>query len=243
MIQVIPAIDIKGGKVVRLTQGRPSEETVYFDSPLEIAQNLASFGVGLIHIVDLDGALEGRPKNLEIVKIIAKKIEPKVELGGGMRDEATIKKVLDSGVEKVVIGTKALDREFLKRIAGLFRERIVVGIDAREGIVHTKGWQVKTVVKAIDLAKEIESSGIKTVNYTDISRDGMLEGPNIDSLRELLKATSLNVVAAGGISNIDDLKKLRSLECDGLKGVIIGKAFYENKIDLKEAIEVCSQKG
>ncbi len=243
MIQVIPAIDIKGGKVVRLTQGRPSDETIYFDSPLEVAQNLASFGVGLIHIVDLDGALKGRPKNLAIIKRIAKSIKPKVELGGGIRDEATIKKVLDSGVEKVVIGTKALDEKFLKRVAGLFKERIVVGIDAREGIVHTKGWQDKTTVKAIDLAKEIECSGIKRINYTDISRDGMLEGPNIDSLRELLKATSLDVIAAGGISNIDDLKQLKLLEGDGLRGVIIGKALYENKIDLGEAIEVCSQKG
>lgn len=242
-MQVIPAIDIRNGKVVRLTQGLASEETVYFDSPLDVAEGLASSGVELIHIVDLDGALNGRLRNIEVIKKIAAAIKPKVELGGGIRDEATIKMVLDGGIDKVVIGTKALDEDFIKRIAKTFGDKVVVGIDAREGMVHTKGWRIKTNMKAIDLAKRIEHIGIKTINYTDISRDGTLKGPNIDNLRELLRATSLDIVAAGGISSMDDLKKLRALEEDGLKGVIIGKAIYENKIDLKEAIQICSQKG
>ncbi len=243
MIKVIPAIDIRDGKVVRLTQGLASEETIYFDSPLDVAEGLASSGVELIHIVDLDGALKGKLRNLEIIKKIANTVMPKVELGGGIRDEATIKMVLDSGIDKVVIGTKALEEDFIGKITKTFGDRIVVGIDAREGMVHTKGWALKTNMKAINLAKRIEKIGIKTINYTDISRDGTLKGPNIDSLRELLQSTNIDVIAAGGISTIDDLKKLKALEEDGLKGVIIGKAIYENRIDLKEAIQICSQKG
>ena len=242
-MKVIPAIDIRGGKVVRLTQGKVSEETVYPGSPLEVAERWASFGVELIHIVDLDGAFEGSPKNLGVVKEIAAGIKPRIELGGGIRDEEAIKKVLAAGVEKVVIGTKALDEKFLDKMGKEFDGRIVAGIDAREGIVYAKGWVFRTMTKATDLAKRIEKAGINTINYTDISKDGMLGGPNIESLRELLKATGLNVVAAGGVSTIEDIKNLKALEKEGLAGIIIGKALYENRIDLKEAIEICSQKG
>lgn len=241
-MKVIPAIDIRGGKVVRLIQGAVGLETIYSDAPLEIAKEWASFGVDVIHIVDLDGAMEGSLKNLDIVKAIVKNVKPKIELGGGIRDEATIKTVLEMGVEKVVIGTKALDEKFLERVRDEFKERIVVSIDASRGIVHTKGWAFVTKVKAIDLAKKVEEIGIKRINYTDISKDGTLEGPNIKSLRELLKATNVEVVASGGVSTIDDVKALRALEKDGLIGIIIGKALYENTIDLKEAMKICSQK-
>ncbi|MBI5143898.1 MAG: 1-(5-phosphoribosyl)-5-[(5-phosphoribosylamino)methylideneamino]imidazole-4-carboxamide isomerase [Candidatus Omnitrophica bacterium] len=241
-MKVIPAIDIRGGKVVRLIQGAVELETVYSEAPLEIAEKWASFGVDLIHVVDLDGAMEGTLKNLDIVKAIVKKIRPKIELGGGIRDEATISEVLDMGVDKVVIGTKALDEKFLDKIKDKFRERIVVAIDARGGIVHTKGWAFVTKVKAIDLAKKVEGLGIKRINYTDISKDGTLQGPNIKSLKELLKATHIEIVASGGISTIEDVRGLKALEKNGLAGVIIGKALYENTIDLKEALKVCSQK-
>ena len=239
---VIPAIDIKGGKVVRLTQGQAEKETVYFDSPVEAAKALDLAGVEMIHVVDLDGALEGSPKNLNIVKKIVKAVKAKIELGGGIRDETAIKSSLDAGIDRVVIGTRALEEYFLSSVVDKFKEKIVVGIDAREGFIYTKGWVAKTEKKAVEFAKSIEQYGIKTINYTDIAQDGMLKGPNIDSLRQILAATSIDVIAAGGVSGMDDLKRLKELEREGLKGVIIGKAIYEKRIDLKEAIKLCSQK-
>lgn len=241
-MKIIPAIDIRGGKVVRLIQGDVELETVYSDSPMEIAEKWAAFGVDLIHIVDLDGAIEGKLKNLDIVKEIVKNIKPKVEFGGGIRDESAIKTVLDAGVDKVVIGTKALDEKFLEKTEKKFKDKIIVSIDASEGLVRTKGWVFATNVRAIDLAKKVEGLGIKRINYTDISKDGTLEGPNIKSLQDLLKATKIEIVASGGISTIDDIKNLKPLEKDGLVGIIIGKALYENTIDIKEAMKICSQK-
>ncbi len=239
---VIPAIDIKGGKVVRLSQGEFSRQTTYSDSPLDTAKRWESAGVEMMHIVDLDGAQEGVLRNLDIVSRIAKCVKPKIEVGGGIRDEDTIKRAFDAGVDKVVIGTKALDNKFLSSISGAFKGNIVVGIDAREGLVHTKGWVFKTDITAVELAKRVGSAGIRTINYTDILRDGMLEGPNIDSLRELIRATGLDIVAAGGISSIEDVIKLKALGLEGLKGIIIGKALYEGKLDLAQAVKICSQK-
>lgn len=240
---VIPAIDIKGGKVVRLTQGRAEDETFYSSSPLDMARKWASFGVEMIHIVDLDGALEGNLKNLELVREIAASVKPKIELGGGMRHELAIKMALDAGVDKVVIGTKAVDGDFMEKVVTKFRGRIVAALDAREGVVYTRGWIFRTKIKVGDLVKKFESSGVAAVNYTDISKDGMLAGPNIESLRKLLKSTSLDVVAAGGVSTIEDIRRLKALEADGLKGVIVGKALYEGRIDLGEAMKVCKGKG
>jgi phosphoribosylformimino-5-aminoimidazole carboxamide ribotide isomerase len=214
-------------------------ETIYSHSPLEEAQRWASYGIDMLHIVDLDGAIEGKLVNFEIIKEIARKIKVKVELGGGIRDEDTIKMVLDGGIDKVVIGTKALDERFLEKIEKKFRDNIVVGIDAKEGLVQTKGWLFNTRVRAVKLAKEMESIGVKTINYTDISRDGTLEGPNITSLTELMKATKVDIIASGGVSNIKDVEMLKALEKDGLKGLIIGKALYEKTVDLREVIEIC----
>lgn len=238
----IPAIDIKSGKVVRLSQGEFSKQTVYSDSPVEMALKWESIGARMIHIVDLDGALEGVSRNLDLVKEIASRVKSDIELGGGIRDEDSIKKAIDAGVDKVVIGTKALDSKFLDSAGKKFRDHIVVGIDARDGIVQTKGWVFNTDISAVEFAKKVGSAGIKTINYTDISRDGMLGGPNIDSLREMINATGLDIVAAGGVSNIEDIVKLKTLEADGLRGVIIGKALYEGKLDLSEAIAICSRK-
>lgn len=242
MIEVIPAIDIRGGKVVRLAQGASDKETVYPDSPAEVAKRWASSGAKLIHVVDLDGAFEGRPKNFETVKSIIRKAGVKIELGGGIRDEASLKAAFEAGVEKAVVGTKALDEKFLSDAVKKFSDRIVVGIDAREGIVYTEGWVSDAGVKAPELIRKIRAAGIKKINYTDISKDGMLQGPNIDSLKDILKIAGIDVVASGGISTIEDVRRLKTLEKDGLKGIIIGKALYENRIDLKEAIALCSQK-
>ncbi|MFH0763815.1 MAG: 1-(5-phosphoribosyl)-5-[(5-phosphoribosylamino)methylideneamino]imidazole-4-carboxamide isomerase [Candidatus Omnitrophota bacterium] len=239
---IIPAIDIKGGKVVRLTQGMADRETVYSDYPIEIARRWALSGVGMIHVVDLDGALSGRLKNLKVVERMAKSVKPGIELGGGIRDAAGVNLVLNSGIDRAVIGTGALDERFLNAIAKKFKERIVVAIDAEDGYVHTDGWVSKTKVRVKDLLAAIKNAGIKTVNYTDISKDGMLEGPNIESIKEVLGATNLDVIVAGGVSSIEDVKKLKLLEKNGLKGMIIGKALYENRIDLNEAMRICSQK-
>lgn len=238
---IIPAIDLRGGKVVRLSQGRFSDETVYSDSPVEMAKKWEAAGAEMIHVVDLDGAAEGRPVNLDLVRMISKAVRSKIELGGGIRDEASIQKAIDAGVSKVVIGTRALDQKFLESIVKKFGSSIVAGIDACEGLVRTKGWVVTTKANAIDLARQVESAGVKTINYTDISKDGMLAGPNIDSVVELLEAIRVDVVLAGGVSSINDIRRLKTLPGRGLKGAIIGKALYEGRIDLKEAIEACKE--
>ncbi|MBN1526771.1 MAG: 1-(5-phosphoribosyl)-5-[(5-phosphoribosylamino)methylideneamino]imidazole-4-carboxamide isomerase [Candidatus Omnitrophica bacterium] len=238
-MKIIPAIDIKHGKVVRLTQGRADLETIYSDSPLEMAKHWASYGVELIHIVDMDGAFEGYPKNLAIVKEIERQVKSKIELGGGIRDEDTIDLVLRAGVDNVVIGTRALDKEFLTRAAKRFGEKIVVAIDARNGVVFTKGWLEKTKTNAVDFAYQLEDYGIKRINYTDIGRDGMLEGPNIEPIERLLEATTLEVVVGGGVSTLADIERLKALGKEGLAGIIIGKALYEGRIDLKEAMKIC----
>lgn len=239
---VIPAVDIKGGKVVRLAQGEADRETVYSPSPVAIAQKWAAGGAEMIHVVDLDGALNGELKNLKLVKEIVRTVRPAIELGGGIRDIGTIERVLDAGVQKVCIGTKAIDTRFLAAISkSEFRDTVVISIDAKDGLVRTKGWVEKTKISAIDLVKEAANFGIKTVNYTDISRDGMLDGPNIAGLKNILSAADIDIIAAGGVSTIEDVKKLKNLEKDGLKGMIIGKALYEGKIDLAEAIKICSR--
>jgi len=241
MIRIIPAIDIKGGKVVRLTQGKAEKQTIYYDSPVEVAKMWVGYGIDLLHVVDLDGAIEGRFDNMPLIKEMVKCVEAKIELGGGLRDEALIKEAFDAGVEKAVVGTKAIDAGFLSAIVKKFGGKIVVSIDARDGIVYTKGWLANTGIKAVDLAKKMADIGVKTINYTDIARDGMLEGPNIKSLKEMLSAGSAEIVAAGGISTLEDVKRLKALEGEGLKGMIIGKALYEKTIDLKEAVKICSQ--
>ena len=238
-MNIIPAIDIKGGKVVRLTQGAAELETVYSDDPVSVAQRWAAFGVELIHVVDLDGALKGRPVNLEVVKKITSGVRSRIELGGGMRDEATIEAVFAAGVDRVVIGTRAVEENFVRRITQKYGDKIVAGVDAAFGSVRVKGWLLDAKISAKDFVRRLENGGIKTINYTDILKDGMLEGPNIDSLREILNSTKIDVVASGGVTTIDDIKKLKALEKRNLVGVIIGKALYENKIDLREAMRAC----
>jgi phosphoribosylformimino-5-aminoimidazole carboxamide ribotide isomerase len=238
---VIPAIDIRDGKVVRLAQGKFSEQTTYSASPVEMAKRWACCGAEMIHIVDLDGAALGIPQNLALVRQIADAVDVKLELGGGIRSEDSICKAIEAGVSKVVIGTRALDEKFLGDAVKKYGDRLVVGVDASDGLVVTKGWVHKTTMSAIEFANKVESMGVKTINYTDISKDGMLEGPNIESLNELLDATGIDVVLAGGISSIEDMKRLISLKAKRLKGVIVGKALYEGRLDLAEAIKACKE--
>ena len=205
---VIPAIDIKDGKVVRLIQGDYARQTVYSDSPVETAKRWAECGAKMIHIVDLDGALQGKMRNEESVRRIAKEVKVGIELGGWIRDEATIEGLLSSGIDRVVLGTSALDEGFLKRMAWKFLKRIVVGIDARDGIIRTNGWVASSTLKAVDFARRIGDTGIGGIIYTDISKDGMLEGPNIAGLEAVLKATSVGVIASGGVSTLEDRKSV-----------------------------------
>lgn len=236
---IIPAIDLKQGKVVRLAQGKPENETIYSTDPVEVALKLEEAGALLIHIVDLDGALSGRQENLGQLKKIIEGIKIPVQFGGGIRSIKQVKDVLDLGVRRVIIGTKAaIDPIFIREAAKQFKEQLVIGIDARDGKVAIWGWQEMTEYSAISLAQEMKQLGIKDVVYTDIARDGMLEGPNFEAITSFAKSTKMRVIASGGVSTIEDVQKIIALAKYGVMGMIIGKALYTNDIDLKEAISL-----
>ena len=235
---IIPAIDLKNGSVVRLFQGKFDESKTYSQDALKTAKHWIKQGAEYLHIVDLDGAKTGEPKNLGLVKKILQNIPIPLEFGGGVRDIETIELLLDAGITRVVLGTKAVqDRNFLQTAFKKFGQKIIVSIDAKDGLVAIKGWQESLKgVEAIKFALELKELGFEELIYTDISKDGTLSGPNIKAIKELLKETGLKVVASGGISSLDDIVKLGSLEKQGVTGIIIGKALYEGKFTLKEAL-------
>ncbi len=238
---IYPAIDIKGGRCVRLTQGRADQETVYFADPAEPARLWRAAGAAWVHVVDLDGAFTGKPQNLDAVRRIAA-LGMKVQLGGGMRDAATVAEALAAGVERVVIGTRACEEpQFLAElVAKNGGARIAVGIDARNGRVATKGWVDTSEKLATDLARQVAALGVQTIIYTDISRDGMLEGPNIAAQRALLAEAPVRVIASGGVSSRSDVEALAKLGAEEprLDGVIVGKALYEKRVDLADLIGI-----
>lgn len=236
---IIPAIDLRGGKVVRLFQGKFNREKVYSSDPVKVAKHWARQGAQFLHIVDLDGALNGTPKNLKAVKEISVKIGMPFEFGGGVRSIEMISKLFELGAQRVVLGTRAAsDAAFLKRAKKKFGEKIIVSIDAKEGKVLTQGWKLGSPKLALHFALEIKKVGFKQLIYTDISRDGTLSGPNIKGIRELLVETGLKVIASGGVSGLDDLVKLKKLEKKGVIAVIVGKALYEGRFTLAEALEL-----
>lgn len=236
---IIPAIDLKAGKVVRLFQGKFDCKKVYSDDPVKIAKDWARQGAKFLHIVDLDGALHGAPKNLKVLKEIIKQAGIGVEFGGGVRSMETISKLLGLGVERVILGTKAAgDEKFLKKAWKKFGKKIIVSIDAKRGHVLTQGWNRAASKTTLDFARQLKKIGFKQVIYTDVSRDGTLAGPNIPGIKELLSASGLNVIASGGVSGLEDLVKLNKLKTRGLAGVIVGKALYEGKFTLAEALAV-----
>jgi len=236
---VIPAIDLKKGAVVRLTQGEKDTAVVYSDDPAEIARLWESKGAELIHVVDLDGAMAGHHQNLESVKKIVDAVSIPVQFGGGVRSIKTIEEVLNIGVARVIIGSKAaMDPNLVQEAVAKFNNKVIVGIDAKGGKVAVYGWQQMTEYSALDLAQEMKRNGVTTIIYTDIARDGMLEGPNFDAIRNFTQAIKLDVIAAGGVTTIDDIKKLLEFEKMGLKGAIIGKALYTGKTELSEAIKM-----
>ena len=232
---VIPAIDLKDGKCVRLLQGRKEDATVYSDDPAATARKWESLGAKLIHIVDLDGAFSGRQKNIESIIAIRKSVRAGLELGGGIRDMDRIEKLIALGINRVILGTVAVERpELVAEASKKFPGNIIVGIDAKDGMVAVKGWVEVSAVAAKELAKKMEQLGAAGIIYTDISRDGMLTGPNIEATREIVEAVKIPVIASGGVSSIDDIKRLMDIK--GLWGAITGKAIYTGKLDLKEAI-------
>jgi phosphoribosylformimino-5-aminoimidazole carboxamide ribotide isomerase len=236
---IIPAVDIKQGKCVRLLQGRMEETTQYSEDPLKIAQRWEAEGASLIHVVDLDGAFAKEVKNLKTIQNILSGINVPIQVGGGIRDLKTIEMYISMGVSRIIIGSEALyNPDFVKKACLKFSGRIVVGIDARNGKVAVEGWSRTSETNAIDLAKQFESCGVAAINFTDIHRDGMQTGPNIEETALLAEAVSIPIVASGGVSTIQDIKNLLKIEFKGVTGVITGKALYEGTLDLKEAIRI-----
>jgi phosphoribosylformimino-5-aminoimidazole carboxamide ribotide isomerase len=234
---VIPAVDLKNGKCVRLFQGRMDAETVFSDDPSAMALKWEQLGAGLIHLVDLNGAVEKQPRNLAAIKSIIKTLSVPVQVGGGIRDLATIRMYKELGVERVIIGTEAIRNPGLIFSAcEEFPGSIVVGIDSRNGKVAIEGWTETTDVTSIDLAKQFEKAGVAAINFTDIHRDGMHSGPNLEETRKLAEAVSTPIIASGGVSTLDDIRNLLPLEPYGVAGVITGRAIYEGTLDLQEAI-------
>jgi phosphoribosylformimino-5-aminoimidazole carboxamide ribotide isomerase len=235
-MQLYPAIDLKNGQCVRLKQGEFKEITVYSDKPEEIAALWQSKGATYLHLVDLDGALAGHSVNEEVIKKIADTVSIPIEIGGGIRSEEAIEAMLALGVSRVIIGTKAVENpEFIRDMVNKFgQERIVAGIDAKNGMVAIEGWEKLSDISASELLNRMKEYGVRHVVYTDITRDGMLSGPNVEYTKKLTEETGMDIIASGGMSSMEDLKELYNA---GVHGAIIGKALYENRIDLKEAID------
>jgi len=234
---ILPAIDLLDGKVVRLAQGRRDQVTVYSEDPVAVARRWAAAGASWLHVVDLNGAFDGAYTNLPLARRIIESCGVQVELSGGIRSAETLAQAIEAGAARVVLGTKACeDPEFVQMAASRHGERIAVAIDARAGQVVSRGWVAATALAAEQLAREVAGWGVATVICTDVSRDGMLEGPNLALLQDVLGAGPRRVIASGGIASLDDLKRLKTLEPKGLIGAIVGKALYERTIDLAEAI-------
>ncbi|WP_121615836.1 1-(5-phosphoribosyl)-5-[(5-phosphoribosylamino)methylideneamino]imidazole-4-carboxamide isomerase [Virgibacillus halodenitrificans] len=231
---LFPAIDIKDGKCVRLTQGDYNKEKIYSDSPVSIAEQWQQSGGEFIHIVDLDGAKTGESINKPVIEEIAKTIAAPVQVGGGIRSLNTIETYINAGVKRVIIGTAAIhDKDFLRKAVTEYGNKVAVSIDARNGYVATDGWTKTSKVKAVDLIRELEEIGIQTIIYTDILKDGMLQGPNFEELETINKATSTNIIASGGVTTKEDINKLNNLQ---LYGAIIGKALYDGSLSLEDLV-------
>jgi phosphoribosylformimino-5-aminoimidazole carboxamide ribotide isomerase len=234
---IFPAIDLRDGKCVRLYQGKFEESEVVGEDPLSVALSFKENGAEYIHMVDLDGALNGEIKNLKTISEVVRTIGIPVELGGGIRDMKTIDMIIGVGVSRIILGTAALKNpDFVKEAVKKYGEKIAVGIDAKNEKVAVNGWLDVSSVNYVDFAKEMEKIGVKTIIFTDISKDGTLQGPNLEQLSKIKNSVSCNIIASGGIKNIHDLKVINEM---GIYGAITGKAIYSGNVNLKEAIEVC----
>lgn len=235
---IFPAIDIKDKKCVRLTQGDFDKVNVYGEDPSLMAKKWADYGAEFIHVVNLNGSRDEIGINDETLSKVAKSVDVPIQVGGGIRDEKRVKELLDLGINRVIVGTMAIEnKELLKELIEKYKaDKIVVSIDAKNGKVATHGWEKVSDIDSVHLCKELEQIGVKTIVYTDISKDGMLEGPNFDIYKELSQKTSLDIIASGGVTSIDDVKRLLDMN---MYGAIIGKALYDNRIDLKEVLDLC----
>ena len=236
-MRIYPAIDILNSKAVRLTQGHRDQATVYGE-PIEMAAKWVSQGAEWLHVVDLDGAFEGKPKNLNLLRDMARAVpNAKIQVGGGIRSMSIVESLLDAGIQRVVLGTAAVhDQEFVKNVIEMQPHNVAIGIDARDGKVQVAGWTEASELGAIELARKLQDIGARLVIYTDISRDGVLKGPNVEATREMLEHTEVAVIASGGVSSVADVRHLSEIDHWRLDGVIIGKALYEGLITVEEAM-------
>jgi len=240
---LIPAIDLKNGQCVRLRQGRMDDDTVFGDDPVAMATRWVEAGARRLHLVDLDGAFAGKPVNAGVIAAIAKKYpELPIQVGGGIRNADTVAAYLDAGVSYAIIGTQAVrDPSFVTEVCKRFPGHIIVGLDANNGNVAVEGWAEESNVNAIELAKKFEGDGVSAIVYTDISRDGMMQGVNLEATQQLAEAIDIPVIASGGVTNMDDIRGLIEVRASGIMGAIIGRAIYEGTIDLAEAQALSDQ--
>jgi phosphoribosylformimino-5-aminoimidazole carboxamide ribotide isomerase len=235
-VQIIPAIDIRAGKCVRLLQGQAERQTIYGDDPVAIARRWATAGAPLLHVVDLDGAFTGQLQNLAVIQQIAHTVSVPVQVGGGVRDLETIHTIFDAGVSRVVLGTSVLEHwDLLVTATERFPGRICVGIDCRDGRVAIHGWQTVSEVEPLALIRQVATTRVAAIIYTDITRDGTLNGPNLEGIAALAHAVDVPLIASGGVSQLDDLQRLAGLGPLGVVGVIVGKALYEGRFDYQQA--------
>ena len=235
-MRIYPAIDIKDGQCVRLLRGSFDNVTVYGNDPAEMAKKWQAEGGEFIHVVDLDGALKGHGVNAEAIKKICESVSVPVQTGGGIRTMEDIEAKLACGINRVIIGTKAVsDSEFVRRAVEKYGDKIVIGIDAKDGMVAIEGWEKTSEWKVVDFAKKMEEIGVRTIVYTDIATDGTLQGPNVQAMKEMADSVDVDIIASGGVGSIEHIKALLPT---GVEGVIVGRALYTDSVDLKEAIEV-----
>jgi phosphoribosylformimino-5-aminoimidazole carboxamide ribotide isomerase len=233
---IYPAIDIKDGRCVRLVQGKFNDVTVYSDHPVDMAIKFEQMGAQYLHVVDLDGARLGQPQNIAVASEMAVRLGIPIQLGGGIRTIETMEIILCKGIERIILGTSAVnDQELVKKAVRSFGNNLAVAIDAKDGLVAIEGWAKTSSFTAVGFARKMEELGAKVIIYTDISRDGMLKGPNLKAMEEMVKAVKIDVIASGGVTNIQDIKNLKEI---GVSGAIVGKALYTGDVDLKEAIEI-----
>lgn len=234
-MRIYPAIDIKDGKCVRLYKGQFSDMTVYGDSPADMAKKWEALGGEYIHVVDLDGALRGHGVNAEKIREICNSVKVPVQTGGGIRTMEDIRSKLECGIDRVIIGTRAVsDSEFVKRAVDKYGEKIVIGIDAKDGMVAVEGWEKTSDFTAVEFAEKMVSIGVKTIVYTDIATDGTLAGPNVSAMAEMVRAVRADIIASGGVGSLEHIK---ALVPTGVEGVIVGKALYTDKVNLTEAVK------
>ena len=233
---IIPAIDLKGGRCVRLWQGKEDKETVYSEDPLAIAKMWVKKGAQRLHIVDLDGAFRGKPVHLEIVEKMAREVDVPIELGGGIREKTILDDVFSKGVDYAILGTRALSFDFVRDACLKFEDKIIISIDTRQDKILAEGWKKESSLKAEELVKGLVGLGVKTIIFTDITRDGTLRGINTKLIQEFLETANVKVIIAGGVASLADIRKLRELGERGPAGVIIGKALYDGRVKLEEAL-------